>query len=281
MEDIKKGLRASFISAIVNTILSISKIISGIVANSTALIADGIHSLIDVFSSVFVWIGLKISEKPADSDHPYGHYKAENIAEFTVGIAIIITSILIINEALEKIENPTEPKFYAIYVALFSALIAELLARYKIKIGREIGSSALISEGLHSRTDAYSSIAVVLGFIFVKLGYTIADPIVALLISLFILKIGIDVLKESLDVLMDRSIDKKVIEDVEKILKEDFDKFEVFGIGSKRHIILNVKIFVDKNLSIKELEEIEKRIKNKITMKIKGVKLVIISFRTK
>ncbi len=95
-----------------------------------------------------------------------------------IGIAIFATSIFIINEVIEKLKNPTEPKFFAVYVALASAVVAELLARYKIRIGRELGSSALISEGLHSRTDAYSSLAVVLGFIFVKLGYIAADPIV-------------------------------------------------------------------------------------------------------
>ncbi len=279
MEDIEKGLRASIVSAIVNTALAAFKIVAGIVANSTALIADGIHSLIDIFSSFLVWVGLKVSEKPADSDHPYGHYKAESIAELVVGIAIFATSIFIINEVIEKLKNPTEPKFFAVYVALASAVVAELLARYKIRIGRELGSSALISEGLHSRTDAYSSLAVVLGFIFVKLGYIVADPIVALFISVLILKIGIEVLKNSLDVLMDKTIDKKTIERVEKILSEDFKKFEVFGTGSRRHIVLNIKIFVDKNFSIKELESFEKRIKDKITRDIKGVKYIIISFR--
>jgi len=119
-----EALRAGKVSAIANVILTVFKVVAGIFANSTALIADGIHSLVDVLGSVLVWLGINVAERPADVSHPYGHFKAESLAEMAVGLIIILSSLLILHESVLSLVNESVPNFesYAIAVALFSAL---------------------------------------------------------------------------------------------------------------------------------------------------------------
>ncbi|RLI77764.1 hypothetical protein DRP05_09335 [Archaeoglobales archaeon] len=199
---VNSAIKASKISTISNLFLTIFKGIAGIAVGSTALIADAIHSLVDVLGSILVWLGIRISEKPADESHPYGHFKAESLAEMAIGIIILISSILIIHEAVNELLSFSSPNFeyYALFVALFSALINEVLARYKISVGRETKSTALIAEGKHSRVDVLASFSVFLGFIFVKIGYWWADGVVAIVISVIILQIGFKIIKNSIDV---------------------------------------------------------------------------------
>ena len=127
-----EALRAGKVSAIANVILTVFKVAAGIFANSTALIADGIHSLVDVLGSILVWLGIKVAERPADASHPYGHFKAESLAEMAVGLIIILSSLLILYESVSSLVNGSVPNFesYAVAVALFSAIANELLARY-------------------------------------------------------------------------------------------------------------------------------------------------------
>lgn len=143
---VDSAIKASKVSTISNLFLSIFKGVAGVAVGSTALIADAIHSLVDVVGSVLVWLGIRISEKPTDQSHPYGHFKAESLAEMAVGIIIVISSILIIHEAVNELLSFSSPSFeyYALLVALFSALINEILARYKISVGRETRSTALL-----------------------------------------------------------------------------------------------------------------------------------------
>ncbi|RLI88120.1 MAG: cation diffusion facilitator family transporter, partial [Archaeoglobales archaeon] len=215
-----EAIRVAKVSALFNFTFSAIKGVAGVAVGSVALIADALHSLVDVLGSIFVWFGLKIAERPADVEHPYGYYKAESLAELGVGLIIIFSTVLIIKEAVEALISQNYPSFeyYAAVVAATSAAGNEVLARYKIAAGRRTKSSALIAEGKHSRADVFGSLAVLIGFIFIKFGYWWADSIVAILISFLIIQMGIGVVKSSIDVLMDR-VDEDFASRVREILE--------------------------------------------------------------
>ncbi|RLI80411.1 cation diffusion facilitator family transporter, partial [Archaeoglobales archaeon] len=245
---VDSAIKASKISTLSNLLLTIFKGLAGISVGSTALIADAIHSLVDVLSSVLVWMGIKISEKPADESHPYGHFKAESLAEMAVGIIIILSSILIILEAVNELINLSSPTFeyYALLVALFSAFANEFLARYKISVGKKTKSTALIAEGKHSRVDVFASFSVFLGFIFVKIGYWWADGVVAIAISVMILQIGFKIIKNSIDVLMDR-VDEELDFQISEIVRniQGVEKVELIASrGTWRTKIIEVHFSV-------------------------------------
>jgi len=259
-----EAVKAGKISVIANVILTIAKGMAGILAGSTALIADAFHSLVDIFGSALVWIGIKIAQKPPDESHPYGHFKAESIAEFVVGLIIVFTSLSILVEAVNNLISGAKPSFelYALAVALASAVVNEALARYKISVGIKTKSSSLIAEGKHSRTDMISSLSVVLGFILVYFGYWWADAVVAIAISILILQIGGEILKNAIDVLMDKVDEelsiriKKIIEGIEGIKSVDF----VAVRGTWRSKIVEVHFTVSPELEAEQINEIIRKI---------------------
>jgi len=256
--------KAGKISVLANIVLTIAKGIAGLLAGSTALIADALHSLVDVLGSALVWIGIKIAKKPPDVEHPYGHFKAESLAELGVGVIIIVTSVSIMIEAVNKLISASKPKFelYALAVAIASALINEALARYKISVGMREKSSSLIAEGKHSRTDVISSLAVVFGFFLIYLGYWWADAVVAMAISIIILQMGGEILKNAVDVLMDRIDEelsvrvKRMVEGIEGIKSVDF----VAVRGSWRSKIAEIHFTVDPGVGLEQVEEIKEKI---------------------
>ena len=279
MVEMDSAVKASKISAISNLLLAIFKGIAGIAVGSTALIADSIHSLVDVFGSILVWIGIKIAEKPADKSHPYGHFKAESLAEMAVGAIIISSSILIIYEAVKELTNLLSPSFeyYALLVALFSAFFNEVLARYKISVGKATKSSALIAEGKHSRVDVLASFSVFLGFIFVKLGYWWADGVVAIVISVIIFQIGAKIMKNSIDVLMDR-VDEELSLQISEIVKniEGVEKVELIASrGTWRSKIIEVHFSVKPGTSSELIDLIQKDIERAIKSRFPEVVLVV------
>ncbi len=278
-EDEGKAVKVSKISALANTILAVLKGGAGIAVNSTALIADSLHSLIDVLAAIFVWIGIKIASKPPDEIHPYGHFKAESLAELFVGATIIVTSLWIIYEAVLGLIGMRKPdfEFYAVAAALISAAVNEWLARYKIRVGIETRSTSLIAEGKHSRVDVLSSLAVVVGFFLVLLGYWWADSVVAISISVLIFQIGVSVVKNAVDVLMDR-VDEELALAVERIVEnvegvESVDMIATRGTWKGR--IVEVHFRVMPGMSAETISALEKEIVQNLTSSVSGVVSVI------
>ena len=266
MESVDEAIKAGKISVLANVVLTIVKGVAGVAANSTALVADAIHSLIDILSSALVWIGIKIADRPPDEEHPYGHFKAESLAELGVGAVILATALLIMYDAVHELISGKAPEFetYALAAALFSAVVNEVLARYKIHVGMKTKSSSLIAEGKHSRTDVIASLAVVVGFLLVYFGYWWADAVVAMAISVLIMQIGGEILKNAIDVLMDR-VDAETafritsyVEGIRGIEKVDF-----VGVrGTWRNKIVEVHFTVSPGTSAEEIEAIIKRIED-------------------
>ncbi|HHE45935.1 MAG TPA: cation transporter, partial [Candidatus Moranbacteria bacterium] len=192
--------RVAIASILANVILAGSKIFIGLISQSSAILAEGLHSFMDIFSSAIGYIGIKVSCKPGDKEHPYGHYKFEVLAGFFITLFLFGTGLGIIYEAYQKFLNPSIVKLplLAFGVMLFSVLVNELMARLKIYFGKKENSVVLLSDGIHSRVDVFASLAVFIG-LFLTPYWIYVDPLLALLIGLYVIKESISLGKEAFD----------------------------------------------------------------------------------
>lgn len=206
-----------------NIILTLLKIIAGIMSGSMSIISEAIHSLSDFFASILTFFSVIKSSKPADKDHPYGHGKYEDMAGFIEGILIVIASCFIIYESSKKIITgvPVNPENNIGIAVMFIAVIMNSIVSFLLfKVAKESNSISLYADGEHLRTDIYSSMGVLLGLILIKLtGYTIFDPIIAILVAVFIYRAGYHIAKQTLMNLLDYSLPKDDIEEIKNIIK--------------------------------------------------------------
>ena len=214
----KYGEKVCIHMTLLSIFLAIIKFIAGILGNSIALIADAFHSLTDVITTIFVIISLRISQKPPDHDHPYGHGKIESIVAKIISLVLIGLGVLMMYVAISTIVsgNISTPTGIAVWVVIISILLKEFSYRYTLKAAKKIRSAALEADAWHHRTDAFSSIAVLIGVVGAMFGFPILDPIAAILVSLFIIWAGYKLLKGSIDELMDRLPSEDILKSIEE-----------------------------------------------------------------
>ena len=277
----ERGKRISIISLVANTILALVKISIGFLASSTALIADGFHSVSDMASTIIVMFSLHLSETPADKNHPYGHEKAEALGTNILAVILILTAVFLGRDAFNIILSGeiAEPGTLALAAAFLSIVVKELLYRFTIKIGREINSRGLIADAHHHRSDALSSVAALIGIAGAKLGFRILDPIAGLIVAFLILKVGYDILKDTSYELMDGRPEKEKIEEIINLAEEiegvkDIHDIKLRSYGPR--YIADLKIAVDGRLSVKEGHNIAVKVKNKIIENEDDVKDVLV-----
>jgi cation diffusion facilitator family transporter len=212
----KKGEHAAKLSAVVIAALSIMKGIIALLSGSVALLASTIHSFSDIFSSIAVSVGLKLVQKKPSERFPYGYYKTESFALLIVSLIIVTSSLLILIESFEKLFETSIISFSEIALAIsaISAVIYYLLSRYKEKIGRQIGSQALVSESFHSRIDVYTSISVFIGILISSYGYQKIDVFIGFIIGLYVLKKGLWSGKDAVLVLLDVSMSPERVQKI-------------------------------------------------------------------
>ncbi|OPD38632.1 cation diffusion facilitator family transporter [Clostridium botulinum] len=268
-ERLKIGNKVSNITIVVNIILSFIKILFGIIGHSAATIADGIHSLSDVLSTIAVIIGLKISSKPADKDHPYGHEKLEAVTSKLLATMLFLTALFIGYSGIKVIINKdfSVPSKITIYVAILSIVIKEWMYRYTLKAAKKINSTALEADAWHHRSDSFSSIGTLIGIVGARLKYPILDPIASLVICIFIIKVSIDIYKNSINQLVDHCADEKTINMITEQIKsikevERIDELKTRLHGSKLYV--DVEIALDYSLSLKESHSIAEKVHNQI-----------------
>ncbi len=208
MDNYKLGVKASWITIIFNVLLAAIKIVAGIIGNSKALMADGVHTLSDVLTTFVVLIGLKISSKEADEQHPYGHEKYESVFAKLLSILLLLTGGLFIGyEALKSLieGNIAKPGRIALVAALVSIVIKEGMYWYIIKIARKIKSLSMEADAWHHRSDAFSSLGTFIGILGARLGLTALDPIAGVVVSILVIKVGVDLYIKSVKELVDES----------------------------------------------------------------------------
>ena len=185
--------RCTWVSVIVNTALTIAQVIAGLWSGSQGLIADGIHSLSDLIADFVVLLAAHHSSKEADTDHHYGHQRYENAASLVLGVLLLVVGIGMIWAATQKLQTPenlVSVQPLALWVALFALLSKEILFRYMLAIAEKVRSSMLIANAWHARSDAASSLIVALGIGGNLLGFTLLDPIAALIVGFMIARMG-------------------------------------------------------------------------------------------
>lgn len=222
MEINKKKKIAATLSIVSNVILTLLKIVAGIISGSISIISEAIHSLSDFFASAITLFSVSKSSKPADEDHPYGHGKYEDMAGFIEGILIIFAGLFIIYKSIQKIilSTPYEAENYLGIIVMSVAVIMNfLVSAVLIKTAKESNSISLFADGEHIRTDIYSSLGVLIGLILIKItGFTCLDPVIAIFVALFIFNAGFKITKKTWINLLDHSLPDEDIDKIKKIV---------------------------------------------------------------
>lgn len=223
MEINKKKKFAAGLSIVSNVILSLLKIAAGIISGSLSIISEAIHSMSDLLASFITFFSVMKSSQPADEDHPFGHGKYEDMSGFIEGLLIISASFYIIYEAARKIvvaETIELESNIGITVMLIAVIMNIIVSAILFKTAKESNSISLYADGEHLRTDVYSSFGVMLGLIAIKLtGYTILDPIIAILTAVFIYRAGYTISKKAFMNLLDHSLPESDLEKIRAIVK--------------------------------------------------------------
>ena len=261
-----------------NIFLTIIKIFAGIFGKSSAMISDGLHSASDIISSVGVLIGNKIAKTPNDKEHNYGHEKAETLVSFLLSILLIIVSLKIGWGALQSLFNLDSvqvPTALPLIVSIISIGIKEYQYRITIRIANKINSPSLKADAWHHRSDALSSIAAFIGIGGAMLGFKALDPIASIVVALFVAKVGLDILKDSTNELMDYSIDDEQEEQIRKIAEKTEGVINLGELRTRKHgamAYVDLTICVNKDLTVLEGHEIAHKIEKYIINEMKFVK---------
>jgi cation diffusion facilitator family transporter len=274
--------RVAIISILVNIILAAGKITVGLITISSAVLAEGLHSFMDIISSATGYIGIKISKKPVDEKHPYGYYKFEVLAGVLITLILLASGLGIIYEAWQGFRKPQgiQTDYLAYIVMVFSALVNEIMARWKTAVGKKENSIALLSDGVHSRVDVFISVAVI-GGLFLAKYWIYADPLLALLIGFYIIKESLSLGKEAVDSLLDVSAGGEIERKIKSIAGEN--KVEVSFIKTQKKgsvITANLGIKLPARLSVEEAVRISGDLREKLTEEIENLVYVVIQMES-
>ena len=209
----QEAIKISRISILVNLLLSAGKLAAGLLAHSGAMISDAVHSASDVFSTLVVIVGVKLSGKESDREHPYGHERMECVAAILLSGILLATGLIIGWEGIRKILSERSeleaPGILAAAAALVSILVKEGLFRYVRGFARKLDSTALMAEAWHHRSDALSSIGALAGILGARAGFPVLDPLASVVICVFIAKAAADIFRDAVDKMVDHSCDEE------------------------------------------------------------------------
>lgn len=252
--------KVSAVSIFQNALLCVFKLFAGIYANSNAMISDAIHSASDVFSTIIVIIGVKLSTKDSDKEHPYGHERMECVAAMLLSIVLFITGLGIGIEAFKDIlqgnyQNLEVPKILALIAAIISIFIKEEMYWYTRYYAKKIDSAALMADAWHHRSDAFSSIGALIGIAGSRFGFPIMDSVASLAIFVFIVKAALDIFMDAINKMVDHSCDENTEKEIYECVMKHKD---VIGIDLLQSRIFGNKIYVDLEIEVNAEYTLEK-----------------------
>lgn len=276
--------KVSIVTITQNIILSVAKLVVGIMAHSNAMISDAIHSASDVFSTIVVMVGIKLASKEPDKEHPYGHERLECVTAIILAIILFVTGLGIGITAITNIlasdyEQLSTPGMLALIAAIVSILFKEGMFWYTRYYAKKIDSDALMADAWHHRSDAFSSIGALIGIAGARLGFPIMDSIASLVIFLFIAKAALDIFRDAMDKMVDHSCDeeteKMIYECVlknENVIEIDLLKTRIFG----NRIYVDVEIQTDASRTLLEAHHIAETVHNNIEQNFPKVKHIMV-----
>ncbi len=280
---LRDGMRVTWVGMAVNLLLVVFKIWAGIVARSQALVADGVHSVSDLFSDAVVLFGLKWGRKGADADHPYGHARIETISSMLVGLILLAVSIGIAYNAILSIyrHNVAQPSLLAVWAAVISIALKEGMYWYTIIVGRRLKSMALIANAWHHRSDALSSVAVLIGVgaTFVNPEWHLADAIAALVVTIFVGRVGLQLAIAALRELSDTAPDREVLEQIRTFAGSFPGVRQVHDLKARysgSQIFVELHIVVDPDQTVRDGHAIARQVKQSMLVEFADITHVII-----
>lgn len=252
----REAKKVTLVGFFTNLLLTVGKLVAGWLGHSAAMIADGVHSLSDFVTDIVVIAFMNVSNKSCDDEHRYGHGKYETFATLIIAVALLVVGLGIFISGAGHIwdalhgEMPEQPGKVALWAALISIVVKELLYRYTIVIGKRINSPAVIANGWHHRSDAFSSIGTALGIsgaIFLGDSWRILDPIAGVIVSVFIVKVSVDLGMPSVRELLESSLPKEVEAEIISLIGQDrdiraFHRLKTRKIGNVYAIDVHIKL---------------------------------------
>lgn len=276
--------RVSIIAIVSNVALAVLKLFAGIVAHSSAMISDAIHSASDVFSTFVVLIGVKLAAKEPDKEHPYGHERLECVAAIILSAILLATGLGIGIKAANAIwhgayETLPVPGLLALIAAGISIAVKEGMFWFTRHYAKKINSSALMADAWHHRSDSLSSIGALIGIGGALLGFPIMDSVASLVIFIFIAKAAFDIFRDAVDKMLDRSCDEETEESIREIVLANdrvmgIDLLQTRMFGSEFYV--DVEIAVHGGYSLKEAHDIAQEVHDEIESRFDNAKHVMI-----
>ena len=259
----KEIYKVTIVGALANVTLLIFKFVAGIISNSAAMIADAVHSLSDFITDVVVIVFVKISSKPQDKSHDYGHGKFETLATLIIGIALLFIGLMILYNGASATyrciwlgEGLHRPGMIAFWAAIFSIILKEAVYQYTVFKGKNLNSQAVIANAWHHRSDAFSSIGTAVGIggaIFLGDKWVVLDPIAAIVVSVFIINVSLKIIIKSINELLEKSLPDEIENEIIKVA-ESFDMVkDVHDLRTRRignNIAIEMHLLMDGNLSL-------------------------------
>ena len=278
----KLKARASYVGAAVNVFQTLIKIGFGILGQSAALIADGIHSLSDLLSDLLVIIAVRLGSREADYEHPYGHRRFETIATVILGVSLIVIGGLIAWSVMNRMAHPEHlpvPNVMSLSIAAVSILINEWLYHYTKSIARQTRSKLLLANAWHQRSDAITSVVVLFGIGAVMLGYPLADAIAAIVVALMIAKIGLNLVLDSIKELVDTSLPPKLVAEIRSTIM-GIDGVEGIHLLRSRQMgedaFVDAHIVVDPRITVSEGHSIGDTVRDELISRFDDVMDVLV-----
>ncbi|MFH1753060.1 MAG: cation diffusion facilitator family transporter [Candidatus Omnitrophota bacterium] len=275
------GKHGAKVGIYVNICLFLFKLFAGISGKSHAMVADALHTATDFITSIGVYVGFKIAQKPPDKEHPYGHGRAESIVAKIISIVLIICGLKVAFDSARLIisRDLHIPHQIALWAAVFSIVVKEGLYRYTFKIGDKIQSNSLKADAWHHRSDALSSIAALIGISGAKLGYPILDPIAGLTVALFVVKAGFQIFRTAYEELMDAALPADKINEIKNMTIEIDGVKRIKDIKGRKSgidIFIDMTIEVNKSISVEEGHAITEKVRDRVLKDLHGAKDVLI-----
>lgn len=256
--------RVTIVGAVLNLILIIFKMLAGILGRSGAMVADAIHSLSDFVTDVIVLVFVRISNKPRDVDHDYGHGKYETLATALIGVLLFVVGVGVLASGCSSIlaylrgETLGQPGMVALWAAVVSVVTKEWLYRYTRAVGRRANSKAVVANAWHHRSDALSSVGTMVGVggaILLGEDWRVLDPLAAVVVSVFILKVSVDLVRPCVDELLEKSLPEDMERDITRLVLSAGGVAHLHNLCTRRignNVAIEFHICMDGNLSLTE-----------------------------
>lgn len=265
-------------------ILTVAKIVIGLLTNSAALVAEGLHSGADLLFDLVVLLGMKVARKSPDESHPYGHGKFEGLASILLAVILLLVAVGIVIDAAHRMMQSdalSAPGQLAFWVALFSIITKELLFQYTVRVGRKLKSNIMMANAWHHRADAISSLAAMIGIGGALMGFPILDPAAAIAVAFFVSKVSFEIGGEAIKELTDSaaSIDEETRELIRTLIKDHSQVTSIHDLRARRlgpDILVDVHVEVDPFLSVSEGHLVADKVRAEVLSAMPAITEVVV-----